>query len=272
MTHFHRKAKSRFEYFRMDVPARHRATVGKTSWQHSLETTDPQIAAIKRAEWTAFYKAEVKRLDDQIARVVILEAEAVVDNALQAMADRNGSLDAVMVWLLILLAMDVRRFWGVGHAQRFERWLGVSETEDAEELPATIPIFVTDTERDRFVLQSELFEFRKKTNGFAHQQLARQLLAQKGWSYIDTPLLTVSHHAGEDFVVGTSRYNAIAKHFLYRLANHRFGHWPEGLAATRFRRYSQSGGRHRRPGKSRRTSSLRRSTSSSTCSAISPSN
>lgn len=103
MTHSHRKAKSRFEYFRMDVPARHRAAVGKTSWQHSLETSDPQIAAIKRAEWTAFYKAEVKRLDDELARHESMAAEALVDAAIASTVDRNGSPDAVMVALLNIL-------------------------------------------------------------------------------------------------------------------------------------------------------------------------
>lgn len=230
MTHSHRKAKSRFEYFRMDVPARHRAAVGKTSWQHSLETSDPQVAAIKRAEWTAFYKAEVKRLDDELARHESMAAEALVDAAIARMVDRNGSPDAVMVALLNILALHVRSSWGVEHAQAAERHFRISViSTDVDDLPPTVPVLVTDAERDRFALQAKLFEGRGATDGFIHQQLARRLLAQEGWPHIEIPLLAISHHAGEDFKVGTARYNAVAKHFLYRLAEHRFGHWPEGL-------------------------------------------
>ena len=230
MTHSHRKAKSRFEWFRMDVPARHRAKVGKTSWQHSLGTSDPQIAAIKRAEWTARYKAEVKRLDDERARQATIDAEALVDAAFVVMASRNGSLDAVMVGLLNILALYVRSSWGVEHANAAERHFGIPEISEGEDdLPSPVPIFATDAERDRFVLQAKLFEGRGKTDGFVHQQLAKYLLAQEGWAHVETPLLTISHHAGEDFKVGTARYDAVARHFLKRLAEHRFDHWPEGL-------------------------------------------
>ena len=174
MTHSHRKAKSRFEWFRMDVPARHRAKVGKTSWQHSLGTSDPQIAAIKRAEWTARYKAEVKRLDDELARQATIDAEALVDAAFAVMASRNGSLDAVMVGLLNILALYVRSSWGVEHANAAERHFGIPEiSEDEDELPSAVPILATDAERDRFVLQAKLFEGRGKTDGFVHQQLAK---------------------------------------------------------------------------------------------------
>lgn len=42
--------------------------------------------------------------------------------------------------------------------------------------------------------------------------------------------MAVSGHSGELYDVGTPRYNAIAKHLLQRLADHRFSHWPEKLA------------------------------------------
>lgn len=230
MTHFHRKAKSRFEYFRMDVPARHRVKVGKTSWQHSLGTTDSQIAAIKRAEWTAHYKAEVKRLDDQLAQNIIVGAEATVDAAIEQMTVRNGSLDAVMVGLLTLLALHVRSSWGVANAQAAERHFGLTTvTEDENELPPVVPVIVTDSERSRFALQASLFERTGTTQGLVHQQLAVRLLAQEGWAHVEDILLTVSNYADEDFEVGSARYNAVARHFLWRLAEHKFGHWPEGL-------------------------------------------
>lgn len=127
------------------------------------------------------YKAEVKRLDDELARQATIDAEALIDAAFVAMASRNGSLDAVMVGRLNILALYVRSSWGVEHANTAERHFGIPEiSEDEDELPSAVPILATDAERNRFVLQAKLFEGRGKTDGFVHQQLAKYLLAQEG--------------------------------------------------------------------------------------------
>ena len=63
MTHSHKHPKSKFEHFRMDVPKHLVPLVGKTTWRFSLGTTDPNIAAVKRAQWTAHYKGEIIRLN-----------------------------------------------------------------------------------------------------------------------------------------------------------------------------------------------------------------
>jgi hypothetical protein len=59
MTHSLKHSKSKYQWFRYDVPKRLQGLAGVTSWRKSLGTSDPHLAAIKRAQLTAYYKAEV---------------------------------------------------------------------------------------------------------------------------------------------------------------------------------------------------------------------
>lgn len=53
MTHSHQRKNSRNLYFRMDVPKDVQHLVGKTSWQRSLDTSDPTLADAKRVPYCA---------------------------------------------------------------------------------------------------------------------------------------------------------------------------------------------------------------------------
>ena len=74
MSNSHKYPKSKFEWFRMVVLKRHRDRVSKTTWKQSLGTTDPQLAKIRRAELSAYYLFEVKRLDDELAGDAVASA------------------------------------------------------------------------------------------------------------------------------------------------------------------------------------------------------
>ena len=65
----------------MAVPADIRDLVGKREWTHSLETTDPTLAAARRASHSAHYKAEILRLRSVLSKQAKTDAATLVDRA-----------------------------------------------------------------------------------------------------------------------------------------------------------------------------------------------
>jgi integrase len=229
MSHSHRHPKSRNEWFRLDVPARLRGLVGKTSWKHSLQTTDKQVAAVKRAELTSHYKAEIVRLDGILATSESQDAKLLVDRALELMAARNGSLDSVIRAVLTFMTLRARQSWGRKHLREAEWDFGLifhDNDEDGAEAPSDpLPGFDTDDERDAFVTRQRLIEHRGFADGIIYQEVARRLLDRQAWAFVEVDLLALMHCVGVELTVGTPQYAAAAEHLLRRLADHRFGDW-----------------------------------------------
>ena len=96
----------------MDVPKHLVHSADTTSWKRSLGTTDKNLAAIKRAELTAFYKAEIVRLEGMLVGMETQEARDLVDRAFELFAARKGSLDPVIRACLTIINVQARQSWG----------------------------------------------------------------------------------------------------------------------------------------------------------------
>ena len=216
----------------MDVPARLRGLVGKTSWKHSLGTSDKNIAAIKRADLTAHYKAVVVRLDGLLSGSEALEGRDLVDRALEILAARKGSLDPVIRAFLMLITFRARESWGGDHKREADWDSGAYLTrppddsrDGADELSPSIEVFDTEEEKHQFVTRLRLMEGRGWADGMVYQEVATRLLDRQSWHVVEFDLLGLLDVVGVELKLGTPKFNAAAEHFLRRLSEHEFGDW-----------------------------------------------
>lgn len=238
MTHSLRHPKSKFQWFRMDVPRRLQALAGTTSWRHSLGTTDPKIAAIKRAQLTAHYKAEVIRLSGMLAAAHVHEAKDLVDRAIEVLAARLGTLDAAIRANLLLIAHQARQSWSRQHALDASWDLGIIPTYDDEDVwndnepSEAFPGFDNEVERELFVARLRMLEHRGLADGIIYQEVAQRLLDRRAWRFVELPLLGLLHTVGVELAVCTPKYDAAAEHLLFRLATHKFTDWQPNVRAA----------------------------------------
>lgn len=163
----------------MDVPKDIRHLAGKTSWQHSLHTAEPNLAAQRRAAWSAHYKGEVIRLRMLAAQEAQQSTDALVDQAFNKLAEFTCSMDLAIAGELQKLASIVRSSWSNAHARAVERQhLGEAWTSLLDPEPASIPSIDDDEERRRFQLRAEILESNAATSGIVYQELARELLSR----------------------------------------------------------------------------------------------
>ncbi|WP_150125400.1 site-specific integrase [Sphingomonas sp. LM7] len=227
MSYSHRHAKSKNEWFRLDVPHRLRALVGKTSWKCSLGTIDPYFAAIKRAELTAFYHAEIVRLDGVLKNAVQRESTELVDEGLGVLAARKGSLDNVVYAMLLALSMRVRNSWGKEHAWRAAQHLGappimtIDDFSDADE-EAPLAGFEAQNERNAIAAVQDSFAAGSGPYMLVLQQFVNRLLIRRQWDAVQLELMIILDGVGTQLRLGTPRYDTAAEHLLRRLSEHRF--------------------------------------------------
>jgi integrase len=219
------------EWFRLDVPIRLRGLVGKTAWKQSLHTSDKRLAAVKRAELTSFYKAEIIRLDGVLGALEADDARELVDRALEILAARKGSYDAVVLGILIFMTLRARQSWGRDHEREANWDFGaffhgaLDDGESALRDPAPMPGFDTDPERQAFVLRQRLIERRGLADGITFQEVAQRLLERQAWAYVEVDLLGLLQVVGIELKAGTPKFDAAAEHLLRRLSEHQFGDW-----------------------------------------------
>lgn len=108
MSQPHTRASSRNAWFRMDVPKDVRDLAAKTAWQHSLNTTDPDLAAQRRAAWSSHYKGKVIRLRMLAAQEAQQSTTKLVDQAFAKLAQFTRSMDLAVAGELQKLAAIVR--------------------------------------------------------------------------------------------------------------------------------------------------------------------
>jgi hypothetical protein len=224
------------EWFRMDVPVRLRPLVGKTTWKQSLRTTDKTLAAIKRAQLTSDHKAEIVRLDGLLAGQELREARDLVDRSLELLAAKVGSLDHIIRSFLTLMTLSARQSWSIGHERRAAWDFGLvfhtcpddDEEADDEPLPP-YPGFDSEDDREGFIMRQKLIEGRGLADGIVLQEVAQRLLDHHAWDNVYCELLMLLDTVGVELVLHTLKYEAAAKHFLERLATHRFCDWQPKL-------------------------------------------
>ena len=226
MSHSVKRAKSKIEQFRMTVPKDLRAVVGLSEWTATLNTTDPLVAAHKRAILVAEHKAEIIRLRESNHRRAALDGVAHLETAFARLAAMRGSLDAAIREQLALLASFTCDSWAGTRENDDLQWWGEFLVRRPEPEPEIVPSLDTEADRARFRLREEILEGRGIADGLVHQELAGVLLDRRTFrpiwfvvSYMQSiePRLDL----GRDDV-----YDAVAEAYLRRLSEHRFANWP----------------------------------------------
>lgn len=230
MSHSHKRATSRNAWFRMDVPKDIRHLAGKTSWQHSLSTAEPNLAAQRRAAWSSHYKGEVIRLRMLLTQQAQQSADVLVDEALNKLASFSRSMDLAVASELQKLASIVRSSWSNAHAQAVERQhLGEVWTSLLDPEPPEIPSIDDDEERRRFQLRAEILESNAATSGIVYQELARELLARGVYEPLHFAISYLPYLVPAIDLSTKASYDRIAHAYLSRLAEHTFASWPVGI-------------------------------------------
>lgn len=230
MTHSHRRKTSSNHYFRMDVPKDIQKLVGKTSWQRSLDTSDPTLADARRAFYAAKYKTEIIRLRGVAAANFEKLAEEVVEKAFDGLATSMGSMDRAVAAELESLALTVRSSWSPEDALQVEiQQLGEEVSVDWEVGDGAIAVFDDEQQQRLFKLRADLFETREETFGLVYQELARSLLERGLHDPIQYQVACIAYDSDALDITSRPAFQAVARAYLKRLAAHEFASWPDGI-------------------------------------------
>ncbi len=214
----------------MDVPKDVRHLAGKTSWQHSLNTADPNLAAQRRSAWSSHYKGEVIRLRMLAAQKAQQSTVEIVDQAFEKLAQFACSMDLAVASELQKLASIVRSSWSNAHAQAVERQhLGEVWTSLLDPEPTSIPSIDDDEERRRFQLRAEILETNAATSGIVYQELARELLTRGVYEPLHFAISYLPYLVPGIDLSTKAAYDRVAHAYLTRLSEHSFGSWPIGI-------------------------------------------
>ncbi|WP_415643613.1 DUF6538 domain-containing protein [Sphingomonas antarctica] len=228
-------------WFRLVVPERHRAAVGKREIKETLGTTDINTALVKHAAKMAEVRAMFASLEQQDASAVDDRADKIVAMGFEALARSNArfhsevdgfdvgrGLDNVNYFMLRMIGFRARIDWGRDYAAQAQREeLG---EVDVDLLPMTQPVatdaFSTFAHRDAVTESIAVFENNVAYQGAAFRELARAHLAARDWQAMAFEAQIVAQAAGTPLKPKGRLFEAVAERILRRLVDHRFGHWP----------------------------------------------
>lgn len=246
-----RHPKSKVWWFRMAVPERYRAAVGKREWKFTLEETDERRARVRHAEKLAEIRRLMERLDAQAAVSVGDQADEIVSRGLDALARSNiqhhgeggeqfdlaRGVDNVLYAMLRMLAFRTRLDWGGKHAaaERLEAF-GPDDEERASPAlfeaddPPKLGTGIQSLEHRKVASATiDLFEGQSKYQGAAYREVARGLLAARDWRAASFEAQILANAVGDALPARSALFEAVAERTLRRLADHRFGHWPPSI-------------------------------------------
>jgi integrase len=213
----------------MDVPARLRPLVGQTSWKHSLGTTDPNLAAKRRAEYIAHYKAEVIRLDAELADADRGSARALIDKGIDAIAVEKRSRDLAIRILLALVFRLVMRPWDEEELRQTspEYASKLLDNPNPDDPYLENPRYAFDNDEERAAAFAGLSEIEGRgfADGIVLQQVATRVLKRQEWDAVFPVVIGVLGYAGGDLPYPSPLYEVAARHLLDRLTDHRFADW-----------------------------------------------
>lgn len=252
-------------WFRMAVPERHRASIGKREILESFGTRDLLEAQPRHAAKLASTKALFARLDLEAQVDVCKQAEQICRTGFKALAHRRLNLrddgvttisdaeDGVLLALLTVLAFRVRCTWSKDHADLAElELMGECDTEARPEFAAAAVLDAAeqdhmvakikrmegrwDTTSDREGREMRVHVGKPATRGLAYRELAQALLMRKDWKFVELEVVVVAEAAQTALVPGTQLYDAVAEEVLRKLATYRgyeaIGDTPAPLVAT----------------------------------------
>lgn len=228
-------------WFRLVVPERHRAAVGKWEIKETLGTSDINVALVKHAAKMAEVRAMFASLEQQDAAGVEDRADKIVAMGFDALARSNArfhsemdgfdvgrGLDNVYYFMLRAIAFRTRLDWGGEYAAQAQR--DELDEVDIDLLPMTQPAatnaFSTFAHRDAATESIALFENSVAYQGAAFREVARAHLAARDWQAVAFEAQIVAQAAGTPLKPRGRLFEAVAERILRRLVDHRFDHWP----------------------------------------------
>jgi hypothetical protein len=209
-------------WFRMAVPERLRAKVGKREIKISLGTSDPGEAKLRQAQEQARWRARFRDLDRDIEEKATARAPEIVDSFLEAMARRNGTMANVIFGLQSVITMRLFIAWGRDEFadRRADRafafmpgrnaWHGADFTAIANVIPAE--------DRDRLLARIDLLHRHKDTQGAGFAEAIAYLLRAQAWDVVRIEVMMIEDHAGIEIARGSTLFTAVAEQLLRRLA------------------------------------------------------
>jgi len=212
-------------WFRMAVPERLRAKIGKREIKFSLETDDPAEAKIRQAQEQARWRARFRDFDRQIEREAVARAPQMVDGFLEAMARRNGVMANVIFGLQTVITMRLFIAWGrdefterradraFAFMPRRKTWRGADFSDVADIIPAE--------ERDRLLARIDLLHRHEDTQGQGFVEAISYLLRARAWDLVRIEVSMIEDHAGIEIPLGSALFAAVAEHLLRRLTEAR---------------------------------------------------
>lgn len=236
--------RSKMFWFRMGVPEKYRARVGKREWKETLGTSDPAEARALHARKLAEVLDLMRTLDAAGAIAIDDQADKIVADGFDALARSNvkaheiaadydlaRGLDHVSFTMLQMMGFRARLDWGGSYAAKAqEEALGEAD-EDVWpiEQPDATGAFPTYAHRDAVSINIELFENNTSFKGAAFREVARAHLSARDWKAAEFEAQIVAQAAGIVLRPKGPLFEAVAERILRRLAEHRFGHWPTGM-------------------------------------------
>jgi integrase len=211
-------------WFRMAVPERLRAKVGRREIKFSLETADPSEAKIRQAREQARWRAYFQALEATIEAEAVAAAPPMVDAFLEEMARRNGALENVVFGLQTAIAMRLLIAWGRDEfrSRRADRafafmpgrnaWRGTDFGDIAGIIPAE--------DRDALLARIDVLHRHRDTQGSGFAEVLAYLLEAKRWEVLRIEILLIEDHASITIPLGSPLFEAAAEHLLRRLVEY----------------------------------------------------
>lgn len=209
-----KRPNSSFFWFRMVVPPRYRAAVGKREIKQSLQTADlgeaRRLCAINQSKWLARFEAIDANIEVDAGR----RAREIVDSHFQAESERHGGLDKVVSYELECAAVTEKAMIPCLCAED----LGLPPGTAHPLLDGSYPHYLEKEEREAiFLRQAQLRGTAAILPGLEAVKRARSIEA---WHIAANFLSDALEAAGLEIDADERLFAIAAEHYLRRLAEH----------------------------------------------------
>lgn len=222
-------------WFRMVVPERLRAKVGKSEVKFSLRTSDPTEAKLSHCKAQSEWRQRFLELDRELQSEQIASAPALVEQALAALT-RGGRRDDTILALGKFLSFRTVVSWGRDFYAASEAdyaFCGNPEAADWDDYEKDTEIdVVPHSKRMGFVARLRVQESNAETQGMGHRNTAVELLKSRRWELVAAEVQLIESITNVAISPGTAFYDTVAETFLKALINHKFKTWTHGSMAA----------------------------------------
>jgi integrase len=211
-------------WFRLAVPARLRALVGKGEVRFSLGTSDPEVAKIRQAQELAKWRTRFLELDREIEQEALSRASQLVDNFLEAMALRNGDYDSVVYGIQKFIVLRLFSAWGRDDFRELEAARALAFMPNRKVWRAGDPDgladIVPEEEREETVARVRMLNSARDTQGLGFSEVLQRILKAHRYDVLDLEVAMVADQTGTQIVPRSPLHDAVAEQLLRRLVYH----------------------------------------------------